>query len=115
MIPFTAATYPHTTARAAFAPPPSDEVHARVLTAGTAVTHPIPAGTTHVLLSASGDFFARFGGSGVTTAVPTGTISDGTAGELSPAARTIAPGQTHIALVAPANTYLTLAFYGVAA
>lgn len=115
MIPFTATTYPHTTTRAAFAPHASDEVHARVLAAGTAVTHAIPAGATHVLFSASGDFFARLGGMDVTTAVPAATISDGTAGELSPAARTIGAGQTHIALVAPANTYLTLAFYGTPA
>lgn len=104
-------SYPRTSNRGSFAPPPSDAVDARALAAGIAERHAIPAGSHFVLFSATGDFFAKFGDSSVTAAVPSADVVDGSAAELNPAARAVPAGTTHVSLVADADCLVTLAFY----
>lgn len=107
----TALGYPFTGSRASLAPPSSDYVDARVLAAGVSETHAVPTDAEFVLLSATGDFFAKFGtSSGLTATVPSADVTDGSAGVLNPTARMIR-GITHIALVAASDCIVTLEFY----
>ncbi len=97
--------------RGALAPPPSDYIDARVLAGGTVEVHAIPSGAKFVVFSANAEFYAKFGSSTVTTAVPSADVTDGTAPELNPGARMIPQGATHIALISPAGGVVTLSFY----
>lgn len=91
----------------------SDVIHARVLDASAVERVAIPSGAKFVNFSATGDFFARFGGSAsIGATLPTTDITDGTSPELNPASRRIVDGMTHIALIASATTTVTLSFYG---
>jgi hypothetical protein len=105
--------YPYGSHRAAFAPPVSDTINTRVLAANTVEVATIPAGAKFVSFSADGDFWAKFGtGSGVTAAVPSADITDGTSPELNSTQRRIPDGMTHIALVAGAARIVNLAYWG---
>ena len=97
--------------RGAAAPIVSDTIDARVLASNTAERHTSPTGALFVSFSATGDFYALFGTSGVTAAVPGSDVTDGTASELNPNARRIPDGVTHISLIAPEATVVTLAFW----
>lgn len=109
---FFESDYPHTGDRGSLAPVPSDYVDARVLAASTSKRHTIPAGVTHVLFSADGDFFARFGDGTITATVPAGDVTDGGASMLNPAARRIPAGVTHVALISAAARAVTMEWYG---
>ncbi|WP_188411292.1 hypothetical protein [Agaricicola taiwanensis] len=112
MKPFTDLAFPHNTARGALAPLASDHVDARVLEGGSAETHVLPPGASHVIFSATGDFFAAFGTADVSALVPTGAVTDGAAAMLNPAARRIPAGATHIGLAAAQACIVTMEFYG---
>lgn len=98
--------------RAALAPVVPDYVDARVLAANTSEVFAIPAGARYVVFSFTADFWAKFGTSGVTAAVPSADMTDGAAPELNPAARRIPDGITHLALVAEAAVKGSLSFFG---
>ncbi len=105
----------NTPSRAQFAPPPADYVDARVLGAGAAERHTIPTSPIkpkYVVFSGDGNFYALFGDSTVTAAIPAADVTDGTAPELNPEAREIPAGATHISLIASAATVITMSFYG---
>ena len=97
--------------RKMFAPLPSDQVDARVLAATTAELHTIPDGARFVVFAASALFYAKFGTSLVAAAIPAADVTDGSAPEMNPEARQIPSGATHISLIAPAATIVTLSFY----
>lgn len=103
--------YPYGSNRGSITPQPPDWVDARVLAIATAERHTIPSGANFVSFSANGDFYALFGGSGVTAAIPGSDVIDGTASEMNPMARKIPSGATHISLIAPAATIVTLSFW----
>ena len=102
-------TYPHGSNRAALAPPASDHVDARVLAAGVAEAHTIPAGAKYVAFSATADFYAKFGGA---ASVPAADVTNGTASALNPTQRRVPDGVTTIGLIAPAASVVTLSFWG---
>ena len=81
-------------------------VDARDLAANTNETHTVPAGATSVILSATGDFYAKINGA---ASVP-GDVTDGTASELNPKGYDL-NGVTSIGLIAPSATKITLTFY----
>ncbi len=112
MRPFFETDYPRSGSRGSLAPVQADTIDARVLAAGAAEVHAVPTGAQHVLFSATGDFFAKFGASGVAAAVPAADVTNGSAPELNPAARRVPDGATHVALVAPAACTVTLSWYG---
>jgi hypothetical protein len=87
--------------------PAPNFVAARVLAANTAEVHTVPTGAKYVVFSGTTDFYARFGAA---AAVPADDVTDGTASELNPVARSI-EGYTTIGVIAPATCVLTLAFY----
>ena len=101
--------YPYGSNRAALAPPASDHVDARVLAAGVAETHTVPAGARYVVFSATADFYAKFGAA---AAVPAADVTNGTASALNPTQRRIPDGATTIGLIAPAACVVTLSFWG---
>lgn len=103
--------YPYGSNRGSITPQPPDYVDARVLAAGTAKRHTVPEGARFVSFSATVDFFALFGASDVTAAVPSTDVTDGTAPELNPMARKIPDGVTHISLIAEAAGKVTLSFW----
>lgn len=109
------ANFPYGSNRGSITPQPPDYVDARVLSANTAKRHDlqtaITAGAKFVSFSADGDFYAKFGDSSVTAAVPSGDVTDGSAAELNPMARKIPASATHVSLVAPAATKITLSFW----
>lgn len=98
--------------RGMFAYPVSDTINAVVLAANTAVLAAIPTGANIVVFSGNHDFYAAYGNSSVAATIPAATISNGTANELNPSIRYTA-NNTHISLIAPAATVVTLAFYEV--
>ncbi|WP_406858474.1 hypothetical protein ABEG18_12940 [Alsobacter sp. KACC 23698] len=100
------------TTKAPNAPIATDYVDARVLGAGASEAHPIPSGAQMVNFSADGDFFAKFGTSIVTAAVPGADVANGSASMLNPGTRRIPAGATHIALIASAARVVTLEFWG---
>ncbi len=97
--------------RRAFAPLAGDYIDARVLAAATAERHQIPTGAKYVVFAADATFYARFGDSSVTAAVPAADVTDGTGSMVNPEAREIPSGVTHISLIASAATVVTMAFY----
>lgn len=78
------------------------------LIAGAAKLIPVPPGARHVLFSATGNFWVRFGGA---VALPVSDIIDGSGPELNPAARTV-DAIAALGMVAPADCAVSLAFYG---
>lgn len=84
-------------------------IDARVLAAGVAETHTIPAGVNWVIFSSDcqPSFFAR---SGASVAVPAADVTNGTAGEMNPSAWRFF-GETQISLIAPSACTVTMAFY----
>lgn len=82
-------------------------VDARSLGVGINEDHTIPAGAKYVIFSATGDFYAKIGG---TAAVPA-DVTDGSASELNPLVRHIGDADTTIGLISPAAQVVTMAFY----
>ena len=97
--------------RRGFAPLASDYIDCRVLAATTAERHTIPSGARYVIFAADGTFYARFGDSSVTAAIPAADVTDGTGSMINPEAREIPSAVTHISLIASAATVVTLAFF----
>jgi hypothetical protein len=93
-------------------PEASDHVDARVLAATTSEAHEIPEGARWVNFSANADFYARFQEDGTAIAIPSADVTDGTAPVLNMGAREIPEGATHIVMIAPAATIVTLEFWG---
>jgi len=90
----------------------SNYIDTRVLATGsTAERHTVPSGAKKVFFSATGNFYAKFGGNSVTAAVPAADVTDGSGSELNPTLRTI-DDAGYISLVAPTDgTIVTMAFY----
>jgi len=105
--------YPYGSNRGTITPLPPDYVDARVLGVATAERHALPtsSGAKFVSFSSNGDFYARFGDSSINAAIPAGDVTDGSASELNPTARRIPDGVTHVSLIAPAATIITLSFW----
>tara|TARA_R110002020_G_scaffold10801_27_gene41124 strand:+ start:2640 stop:2969 length:330 start_codon:yes stop_codon:yes gene_type:complete len=99
--------------RRQFAPPASDFVNARLLAAAAPELIAVPQDGRYVIFSSGADFYARFGASDVVAAIPNADITDGSAAEFNPEAREIPDGVTHLSLVAPQATVVTMAWYGV--
>lgn len=87
--------------------PQSDTINARVLAAGVAEVETVPTGAKCVLLSGTGDFYARHN---TAAAVPAADVTDGSASELNPSAHIVEAADT-IGIIAPANCVVTLAYY----
>jgi hypothetical protein len=87
---------------------PSDHSHVLILTANQAKVANVPAGSTMVLFSATGDFWAKLGGA---AAIPVADNVAGTAPELNPTGRDC-EGVSTIGLVAPADCLVNLVFFG---
>ncbi len=95
----------------------SDRIDSVVLVANTNqsydLTNAIAAGAKFCILSATGDFYAKAGG---TATVPSGSTTDGTASELNPSAFDIETANmpsnaTTIGFKAAAAVTITLTFY----
>lgn len=84
-----------------------DYVDARVLAAGVAEAHTVPALAKWVLFSSDNNFYAR--GTG-TAAVPGADVTDGTGSVLNPVAWEL-NGIATISLISPYATVVTMAFY----
>ncbi len=82
-------------------------VDARVLAAGVAETHTVPAGANKVIFSATADFYVKVGG---TAAVPSADVTDGSGSMLNPQVRSIW-GATTIGIIAPTTCIVTMEFY----
>jgi hypothetical protein len=108
---FLESSYPMTGARASLAPIQADHIDFLTLAANQAKTHPVPAGARFVLFSPTADVYCRFGAAGLVVALPSGDVTDGSAAELNPGARSIPPEVTEIALISPAECRITLCFY----
>lgn len=91
-----------------FARPTSDFVDARVLAAGVAEVHTVPAGADFVIFSADNNFYAKPGA--VVPTVPSVDVTDGSAPELNPGVWSL-EGVTQIRLIAPLATVVTMSFY----
>lgn len=98
--------------RRQFAPPPSDTIDALALAASTSERVAVPTGATWVIMSADGNFFAKYGTDNTVVATVPGDTTNGTAAELNPEARQISDGITHIAVIATAATIVTFSWYG---
>lgn len=90
--------------------PQSDWIDARDAVAASERAT-IPDGAKFVLFSASDVFYAKMGDGTVTAAVPSGDVTDGTASMCNPTFRSIAVGQTHIAVAAPIACDITLEYF----
>ena len=77
----------------------------------TAQSTTIPTGARFVLMSATGTFYAKIGGTGTTAAVVTGTVSDGTGSMCNPTFRVIPDGATLISVAAPASVDITFEYF----
>jgi len=105
-------------ARLAGAPPPTDYVDVRVLAANTAERHTLPTEANFVSFSANADFYARFGDNTVVAAIAGADVTDGTGSMMNPGIRQLplagtplAEVFTHVSLIAPAATIVTMEFY----
>jgi len=98
--------------RRQFAPPPSDTIDALALAANTSERVAVPEGATFVIMSADGNFYARYGTDNTVVAAVPGDTTNGSAAELNPEAREIPSGVTHIAVIATAATVVTFSWYG---
>ena len=90
--------------------PQSDVVYSIALSSGAMKTVARPAGAIIVIFSKSnptGNFYCRFDG---TVTVPSGDITDGSAGEVNPNIRSLV-GASTINLISDATMNVTLAFY----
>lgn len=87
--------------------PAPDHVDARVLGVESPVSVTVPAGARYVIFSASATFYVRWTG---TAATPVGAVSDGSASEMNPGARSL-DGVSSFSVVAPAGAIVTMAFY----
>lgn len=90
-----------------FCLPKSSHVDARVLAAGVAEVHQIPANAKYVLFSSNADFYANIGAA---AAVPAADVTDGTASELNPTMRALGTA-TSIGLIAPTACVITMSFF----
>ena len=77
----------------------------------TAQSTAIPAGARFVLMSATGTFYAKIGGSGVTAAVVTGTVADGSASMCNPTFRQLGTTDTHISVAASSAVDVTFEYF----
>lgn len=91
--------------------PYSDNINVLLLTNNAQKRILVPPNAQVVLFSSNGDFWAAYGDESVSATIPTGDITNGTAGDFNPLGREVVPG-TYISLIATANTIVTLAFYG---
>lgn len=98
--------------RGALAPQPSDYIDVRILAGNVVEKHTIPAGATHVVFSATANFYAKFGDTNVAATVPSADIIDGTASELNPSARRIPANAGFLSLVSSESCIVTIAWYG---
>jgi len=99
--------------RRQFAPPPSDTIDALALAANTQERVAVPSGATWVIMSADGNFYAKYGTDNTVAATVPVDTTNGSASELNPEARNIgAAGITHISVIAPATTIVTFSWYG---
>ena len=89
----------------------TDTAYAVVLAAGTSKVVSLPAGAAFVRVSAMADVWAKFGTSGVTAAVPSADVTDGSAPVRNPDLRRVPSGATHLALVAEAACKASLEFW----
>ncbi|WP_293862530.1 hypothetical protein [uncultured Alsobacter sp.] len=100
--------FPWGSNRGSITPQPPGYVDHIRLSANTPKRYEIPAGAKSISFSADGDFYALYGGSSVVTSIPSDDVTDGSAAELNPMARRLPDGITHISLVAPAATRVTI-------
>jgi hypothetical protein len=92
-------------------PEGSGFIDARVLAANTSEAHAVPAGARYVNFSANADFYARFQSDNTAITVPAADVTNGSAPAFKPGMREIPEGTTHILLIAPATTVVTLEFW----
>lgn len=89
----------------------SDYVNVATLTADAEQQYTVPADAYVVVLTATGNFWAKITESSNTTAITRPvSVTNGAAPELNPGARAVTPGQL-IHLIAPAGVVVCLAFY----
>lgn len=81
-------------------------VDAIVLTAGTNVAYTLPTKARLLNFSSTDDFYVNFNGN--TAAVPSASVTDGSASALNPAMRAAAPGVSAIGLISPYNCIVTV-------
>ena len=79
-----------------------------VLSAGTATAVAVPDGARTAVFSATGVFYARWGGGDA--AVPAADVTDGSGSETSPTIRNVI-GLTAFSLAAPAACVVAVAWY----
>ena len=82
-------------------------VDALVLSANTAQTYTIPAGTDYLLFSGTGIFYVSYTGTAV---IPSGNVLTGLAPALDPVLRAVT-GLTSISVIAPASTIVTISAF----
>lgn len=78
-----------------------------VLTANVAATYTLPTGAKYALFSANADFYVAYSG---TAAVPSSSITNGTAPELNPVLRQV-DDLTSVSLISPNSCIITIAIY----
>ena len=85
----------------------SDYIDAAYLTATVEGTATVPARAGLVIMTATADFYFRYG---ATVALPAAAVTNGSAGELNPIMRmVVAAGVIH--LISPWACVVTLAYY----
>lgn len=89
-----------------FSIPFSDCIYHINLSANMPKTVTVPNEARFANFSATGLFYAREGA----VSVPDGDVTDGSAGDLNPATRSVTPG-TEIGLVAPNDCVVVISFY----
>jgi len=89
----------------------SDHNDAEKLSAGVAIRHALPEGANWVLLSPTGVVYVLFGDASVTAAVPSTTITDGSASVPNLGLIRMPAGATHLSLISPADCVVTLSFW----
>jgi len=87
--------------------PFSRYIDARVLAAGVAEVHNIPAGANIVFFAGTGNFYANVDAA---AAVPSGDVTNGSASALNPTMR-FCGGHSTIGIIAPATCIVTMEFY----
>jgi len=83
-------------------------IDARVLAAGVAETHTMPANARFILFSANCDFYVNPNG---TAAVPAADVTTGVGSELNPAAYYFSSPPTSISIISPVTCIVTMAIY----
>jgi hypothetical protein len=86
----------------------ADYIDARVLAAGVAEVHTIPADARFVIFSGTDDFYVMVDGA---AAVPAADVVNGSASELNPTILDI-ENATTIGIISPVICTVTLTFYG---